>query len=138
MPRSLKHIHHWDVLARSCIDGRFIKRTIDWIVERTGGVFDFRTGIGSTKAILESSIDRQSFFKVIETSVKLHKIKEVWLIDHTDCGAYGGSKSFENEEEEKVFHVAKLNQAAETVQKQFPKLKIKKVYVGWEEIEEIG
>lgn len=133
----IEKIEHWDVLARSCIDGRFIKMTVDWLTEKTGGVFDFRTGVGSSKAIIASEDDRESFFNVIRTSVKLHGIKEVWLIDHIDCGAYGGSERFHDEEIEKKFHLGKLEEASAIVQKKFPDLKIRKFYQSWDGVEEL-
>ena len=131
--------HHWDVLARSCIDGRFIKRTVDWICkELKDGVFDFRTGVGSSKAIIDSLYDRASFFDVIKTSIGLHEVKEVWLFDHIDCGAYGGSKKFDGDEEkEKAFHAKKLQEATDIILAEFPKLKVKKLYVDWHKVWEI-
>lgn len=133
----MEHLHSWDVLAISCIDGRFIKRTIDWISEQTGGIFDFRTEVGASKAILDSEIDRERFFNIIDTSIKLHNIKEVWLIDHIDCGAYGGSGQYDNEDEEKKFHIEKLNSAKKIVEDKYSKIKIKGIYVDWEKIEVI-
>jgi len=119
------------------MDGRFIKRTIDWVSDKTGGVFDFRTEVGSSKIILDSEPDRERFFNLVDCSISLHNIKEIWLIDHIDCGAYGGSKQFPNESEEKEFHIERLNQAQEIVIEKYPDLKVKKVYVGWETIEVI-
>ena len=134
----IEHLHQWDILARSCIDGRFIKRTVDWLTTETGGVFDFRTGIGSSKAIIKSEEDRESFFEVIKTAVKLHGIKEVWLIDHIDCGAYGRSERFHhNEKHEMKFHGEKLAEAAAIVQKRFPKLVVRKMYVDWDKVQEM-
>jgi carbonic anhydrase len=132
-----KNLHEWDVLARCCIDGRFIKRTVEWVVSQAGDVFDFRTGVGSTKTIIDSLYDRASFFDVIKTSIKLHNIKEVWLIDHVDCGAYGGSKAFANEDKERTFHIGKLIEAAKIVKDEFPKLTVRKMYVSWDSVEEI-
>jgi carbonic anhydrase len=134
----IERIEHWDVLARACIDGRFVKPTVDWLTEKTGGVFDFRTGIGSSKAIIASEDDRESFFRVVETSVKLHGIKEIWIIDHIDCGAYGGSERFhEDKTVEREFHIDKLKQAAEIVAKHFPSLIVRKFYADWENIKEV-
>jgi len=133
----MNNLHSWDVLALSCIDGRFIKRTIDWISERADGTFDFRTEVGSSKVILDSEIDKERFFNIIETSLKLHSIKEVWLIDHIDCGAYGGSKEHKNKDAEKQFHIEQLNKAAAIVKEKFPKLVVKKIYVDWDKIEVI-
>ncbi len=131
----LKNLHHWDVLALSCIDGRFVKRTIDWVTEQTGGIFDFRTEVGSTKAIIDSPADRERLFDLIATSKRLHDIKEFWLIDHEDCGAYGGSKEQSNADAEKEFHIQKMNEAAALVKAKFAWLEVKKVYVSWDKIE---
>ena len=135
---NIEKIEQWDVLARACIDGRFIKMTVDWLTEKTGGVFDFRTGVGSSKAIIASEDDRESFFNVVKTSVKLHGIKEIWLIDHIDCGAYGGSERFHDDEPaEQDFHKKKLIEAAEIVEKEFPDLKIRKFFVLWDGVVEV-
>ena len=132
-------IHEWDVLAYACIDGRFIKRTIDWISEKAGNTFDFNTGVGATKAINDSLIDRGTFFEVIKTSIRLHKIKEVWLFDHIDCGAYGGSIKFDNDaENERQYHYEKLEESANIVKNEFPDLIVKKFYVDWNEVSELN
>lgn len=137
MKKDYKNLHQWDVLAISCIDGRFIKQTIDWISERTDGTFDFRTEVGSSKAIVDSLPDRERLFELINVSIRLHDIQEVWLINHIDCGAYGGSKNFENIEKEKEFHFSELNKAKEYVNAGFPKLGVRRIFVDWEGIEEI-
>lgn len=135
--KDLKELHHWDVLALSCIDGRFIKKTTDWVSEKTGGVFDYRTEVGCSKALIDSDADRERFMDVVTTSIHLHNISEVWLIDHIDCGAYGGSKAFDSVEVEKEFHKQKLEHAAKIVNEGFPTLKVKKIFVGWDIIEEL-
>lgn len=132
----IKNIHHWKVLTLSCIDGRFIQKVDNW-VKKHESVFDYRTEVGASKAIIDSESDRKRFFNVIKTSISLHKIKEVWLFDHIDCGAYGGSKTFENAEAEKEFHSKRMTKAAEIISEKFPEIKVKKFFVGWEKIEEI-
>lgn len=130
----LKNLHHWEVLAVSCIDGRFIKRITDWLAKETGGVFDYRTEVGATKAIIDCESDRDGCCNVIEVSLKLHSIKQLYLIDHIDCGAYGGSKSFVDEDEERKFHIGRLNKAAKIIAKKYPNIVIKKVFASWDEI----
>jgi len=132
-----KKIHQWDILAVSCIDGRFVKKVIEWVAKRTDDVFDFRTEVGLTKAIIDSAPDRKRFFEVINISKKLHNIKEIWLFDHIDCGAYGGSKSFDSDSEEERFHKQRLKKAKSILKKKFSNLKIKMFYIKWDEIEEV-
>ena len=126
--------HEWDVLAHACIDGRFIKKTVNWICKKTDNVFDFRTGVGGSKPIIDSLFDRGDFFEVIRSSVKLHNIKEIWLFDHIDCGAYGGSKRFSNSRKEKSFHKKKLTEAAKIINEEFGGLKVRKFYVDWKRV----
>ena len=130
----LKKLHHWDVLAIACIDGRFIKRTTEWLTEQTDGVFDLRTEVGASKAILDCGSDWDVCCSVIATSLKLHSVRELYLIDHIDCGAYGGSKKFESEADEKKFHLAQLDKAAKTIVEHYPNILVRKVYADWNEI----
>lgn len=130
----LKKLHHWEVLAVSCIDGRFIKRTIDWLAKETGGVFDYRTEVGASKALIDCESDFDACCNVVAVSLRLHEVKDLYLIDHIDCGAYGGSKNFENEDVERKFHLERLEKAAEVMAKKYPHLEIKKVFADWDEI----
>lgn len=63
----------------------------------------------------------------IEISHRLHGITEVILMNHTDCGAYGGRAAFESSEEEHSRHQQDLRQAKEKIISQFPDLKIRLV-----------
>ena len=133
----LRSMHKWRALAVSCIDGRFIVRTVEWLQREAGEAFDFRTEVGASKAIIDSPDNRERFFAVIETSIRLHDIKEVWLIDHIDCGAYGGSGKFGSAEEERAFHIKKLREAAKVICNRFSELKVQLAYADWEEIEKL-
>jgi len=134
----LKTLHHWDVLALSCIDGRFIKRVADWVSKEAGEVYDYRSEVGSSKAIIDSPDDRERFFNVVDVAIRLHSIKEIWLIDHIDCGAYGGSKMHVSPEAELEFHVSKLQGAKKIIAQKYPELAIKMIYASWDEFVEIS
>ena len=138
MEKDLKTLHHWKVLALSCIDGRFVKRTIDWVSSKTDGVFDFRTEFGLSKAIIDSLPDRERLFELISVSIRLHNIEEIWLIDHVDCGAYGGSKMFADNIAEAEFHNGQLEKAAKVIEEKFPELKVKKIFEEWEGFQELN
>lgn len=133
----IRHIHRWDVLAVSCIDGRFDKRIVDWVSEKTLGAFDFRTEIGASRSIIYSVDDRERFFSVVDTAIRLHSVKEIWIFDHVDCGAYGGSEEHAGETAERAFHEKRLEEAAKLINVQYPDLVVKKIYVSWDNIEEL-
>ena len=53
----------------------------------------------------------------INISLKLHDPDLIVLVNHEDCGAYGGSKKFASKEEEEQFHEQELDKAQETLSK---------------------
>lgn len=61
----------------------------------------------------------------IEISKTLHEMKEVVLMAHLDCGAYGGSKSFETAEVEYNKMTGDLKEAREVVKAKWPELSVK-------------
>jgi hypothetical protein len=69
--------------------------------------------------------DKTTLLKNIEISIKLHNSQKLILLNHIDCGAYGGSKIFKSHEEEITFHKKELKQAKIIAQEKFPLLGIK-------------
>lgn len=75
--------HLCDAIVISCIDFRFQKFIRDWLdKELKNKTFDYVGFAGATK-------DLKTIMEQIDISVRLHSIKEVYLIHHEDCGAYG-------------------------------------------------
>jgi hypothetical protein len=60
-------------------------------------------------------------------SKKLHDIGTIVLMNHTDCGGYGGRDAFESREAEWGHHVAELAKAAATLSETYPGVTIKQV-----------
>lgn len=48
-------------------------------------------------------------------SKRLHNIQTVYLIHHTDCGAYGGHSAFESREKEKQTHRADMEKEIQMI-----------------------
>lgn len=108
--------HSCEAVIITCIDFRFQEYINNWIagnfspktfdrVAIAGGVFDF---------------DYVS--KQIEISKRLHHIKKVVLINHEDCGAYGGAGTAEK-------HAEDLKNAVEKIKQQYPDLTIETYYL---------
>ncbi len=127
-PRSAQH---WDVLALTCIDGRFIGRAIDWL-RQEAGIFDLRTEPGASRAIVESVMDRYRFQNVLDTAVRLHRVRELWLIDHADCMACGGSAIHAGADAELEFHRAQMENARRVLQRLAPDITVRPAYIDWE------
>ena len=66
------------------------------------------------------------FIENLSTSIKLHKIEKLIVINHTDCGAAkiaNGKKEINSLSEDKI-HKISLNKLKKIIKKKFPKLKI--------------
>lgn len=78
---------------------------------------------GAAKDIIENS---EGFLaSQIEISKNLHGINTVILMNHTDCGGYGGSAKHENATAEREFHVSELGKARDIIATKYPDLNIK-------------
>ena len=68
----------------------------------------------------------KTFWENFDTSVKLHKIKKLIVINHRDCGAakiINGKKEFSKTNETKV-HENSFRKIKKMFKKKYPKLKI--------------
>ena len=60
----------------------------------------------------------------------LHHAKKLVIVNHQDCGAYGGSKVFNGDEAaEENFHKEELKKAKAKILQKYPDLEIILVYV---------
>ena len=68
----------------------------------------------------------KTFYDNLATSIKLHKIENLIVINHKDCGAAkiaNGKKEF-NTVNEKIIHENSFLKLKKKIKKKFPKLKI--------------
>jgi carbonic anhydrase len=103
--------HVCDAIVVSCIDFRFQKFVQKWLNKNLKDkTFDYVGFAGSTK-------DLPTVMKQIDISAKLHLIKEVHLIHHENCGAYGELSTPERHEKD-------LNKAKKKILSKHPKMKV--------------
>src|SRR3990167_10639875 len=100
-------IHKCNAMVVCCIDFRFQKYIRDWTDKHlTNKTFDLVGFAGSTK-------DLDVVMKQIDISVRLHKIKQIVLIHHEECGAYGKQSTPKR-------HAADLLKAQRTISAKYP------------------
>jgi carbonic anhydrase len=121
-------MHSVNDLVVSCIDYRFRGKISHWIDERFNGEADIVALAGVSKAILEGSSQKIALNQ-IRIAKDLHSVKNIYLIDHIDCGAYGGSIAFKNKDDEIDMHEDQLREAATIIEDHFPDL-IVHAYIG--------
>ena len=108
--------HVCDAMVICCIDFRFQKFIRDWTDKNLADkTFDLVGFAGSTK-------DLETVMKQIDISVRLHHVKQVVLIHHEECGAYGAESSLER-------HTKDLQKAKKLILQKHPHLQVDLLYL---------
>jgi carbonic anhydrase len=117
LPFKCKNTHSCEAAVITCIDFRFWKETAEFVEKELGiKTFDFPSLPGGAKAINE---DVGLAMKCVSIPCDLHQAKKIVIVNHEDCGAYGGSSKFESSEDEQKFHEEELKKAREKITKKY-------------------
>lgn len=119
-------LHIADAIIIACIDFRFQKYLRAFEDEYLNNkTYDFVGFAGASKNL-------DLILGQIDISVRLHQIKQIVLIHHEECGAYGVESTFER-------HAADLKKAKEVILAKYPNLQVDLFYMKLDgEIEKIG
>jgi carbonic anhydrase len=108
--------HSCDAMVVCCIDFRFQKFIRAWTDKNLADkTFDLVGFAGGTKEL-------ETVMKQIDIAVRLHSIKEIVLIHHEECGAYGVESTPER-------HAADLKKAKEAILSVYPSLQVDPYYL---------
>jgi len=109
-------IHNADSLIVSCIDFRFQKYIRKWLDKNfKNKTYDYVGFAGATK-------DLKTIKTQLDISVRLHQIKQIVLIHHEDCGAYG-------KESTRTKHVKDLKKAKTVIKALYPHIDVELYYI---------
>lgn len=86
-------------------------------------------GAGKTIVSKEPASWHEAAMTHIDLSKKLHGINKLVIMNHTDCGAYGGRAAFDSIDAEHDQHVADMRRAAEVVKGSHADLEVELVLV---------
>ena len=120
----------YEAMVLSCIDPRFQSKVYKYLKNKklTGKYSSFTiagAGIGVTHKKFKKW--HSTFWDNFDTSIKLHKIKKLIVINHKDCGAAkiaNGDKKFNSCIEHKM-HKLSFKNIKKKLKKKHPKLKVK-------------
>ena len=116
-------------MVLSCIDPRFQPLVYNYLKKkRLIGKYSAFVIAGSAIGVTHHRFKKwQSvFIENLSTSIKLHKIEKLIVINHTDCGAAKiaiGKKKIDFSSETKI-HKLSFIKIRKIIKKKFPKLKI--------------
>jgi len=112
----------------SCIDPRFQPLVYDYLKKKKLiGKFSAFTIAGGAIGVTHVKFKKwhSTFIENLSTSIKLHKIKKLIVVNHSDCGAAkiaNGNKNFNFYNENKI-HRSSFIKLKKIIKKKFPKLK---------------
>ena len=119
----------YKAMVLSCMDPRFQPIVYNYLKKKKLiGKYSAFTIAGSAIGVTASKFKKwhRTFWDNIDTSIKLHKIKKLIVINHRDCGAakiINGKKEFNRANETKV-HKNSFQKIKKIFKKKYPKLKI--------------
>jgi hypothetical protein len=114
-------------LLLACLDWRIHPRIENYFI-KNNVCCDLCVTAGSVKDLIDPQT-QDFFIKQIEISKKLHNCQGVILTMHLDCGAYGGTRAFENRESEIATAKNELQKAEFIVKENFSELSIEKYLI---------
>ena len=119
----------YEAMVLSCIDPRFQPIVFNYLKKKKlSGRYSSFTIAGAAIGVTANKFKKwhKAFWDNIDTSIKLHKIKRLIVINHRDCGAAKiiyGKKEFSRTDETKV-HKNSFLKIKKIFKKKYPKLSI--------------
>ena len=120
---------NYKAMVLSCIDPRFQPIIYNYLKKKKlNGKYSSFTIAGAAIGVTAMKFKKwhKTFWDNIDTSIKLHKVKKLIVINHRDCGAakiINGKKEFSKYKETKI-HKNSFEKIKKTFKKKYPKLKI--------------
>ena len=119
----------YKAMVLSCMDPRFQHLVYNHLKKKKlTGKYSAFTIAGAAVGVTHSKFKKwhNTFYDNLATSIQLHKIEKLIVINHKDCGAAkiaNGKKEFSLVNEKKI-HKESFSKIKKQIKKRFPKLKV--------------
>ena len=119
----------YEAMVLSCMDPRFQPKVYKYLkAKKLTGKYSSFTIAGSAIGVTHKKFKKwhSTFIDNLSTSIKLHKINKLIVINHRDCGAakiVNGKKKFNSTIENKI-HKDSFKKIKKILNKKLPNLKI--------------
>ena len=119
----------YEAMVLSCMDPRFQPKVYKYLKgKKLTGKYSAFTIAGAAIGVTHKKFRKwhSTFIDNLSTSIKLHKIKKIIVINHKDCGAakiVNGKKKFNSIIENKI-HRESFKKIKKVLNKKFPNLKV--------------
>ena len=116
-------------MVLSCMDPRFQHLVYNHLKKKKLiGKYSAFTIAGAAVGVTHAKFKKwhKTFYDNLGTSIQIHKLEKLIVINHKDCGAAkiaNGKKEFSPENEKKI-HKESFSKIKKQIKKRFPKLKV--------------
>ena len=116
-------------MVLSCMDPRFQHLVYNYLKKKKlTGKYSAFTIAGAAVGVTHDKFQKwhETFYDNLGTSIQLHKIEKLIVINHKDCAAAkiaNGKKKFSSVTEKKI-HKESFSKIKKQIKKRFPKLKV--------------
>ena len=120
---------NYKAMVLSCMDPRFQPIIFNYLKKKKlNGKYSSFTIAGSAIGVTANKFKKwhKTFWDNLDTSIKLHKIKKLIVINHRDCGAakiVNGNKNLKKMDETKI-HKKSFMKVKKIFKKKYPNLSI--------------
>ena len=119
----------YKAMVLSCMDPRFQHLVHSYLKkQKLIGKYSAFTIAGAAVGVTHNKFKKwhKTFYDNLSTSIKLHQIEKLIVINHKDCGAakiVNGKKAFNITNEQNI-HKESFSKLKKEIKKRFPKLKV--------------
>jgi len=120
---------NYKAMVLSCMDPRFQPIIFNYLKKKKlNGKYSSFTIAGSAIGVTANKFKKwhKTFWDNLDTSIKLHKIKKLIVINHRDCGAakiVNGNRNLKKMDETKI-HKKSFTKVKKIFKKKYPNLSI--------------
>ena len=120
---------NYRAMVLSCMDPRFQSIIFNYLKKKKlNGKYSSFTIAGSAIGVTANKFKKwhKTFWDNLDTSIKLHKIKKLIVINHRDCGAakiVNGNRNLKKMDETKI-HKKSFTKVKKIFKKKYPNLSI--------------
>ncbi len=124
-----KGLEKYEAMVLSCMDPRFQPKVYRYLRDKKlTGKYSAFTIAGAAIGVTHKKFKKwhSTFIDNLSTSIKLHKIKKIIVINHKDCGAakiVNGKKKFTSNIEDRI-HKDSFKKIKKILSKKYPYLKV--------------
>lgn len=122
-----------DALVITCMDARLHRADHPYLSEYLRGkhvgvrTWDLVALPGAARVLTapDASAAKEAVLQSVKVAHDLHHVTKVFLVNHSDCGAYGGTGAFADATEEYRKHAEDLRAGRSVVRENLPNLDIR-------------